>query len=779
MKAVIMAGGEGARLRPLTCNLPKPMARLCGKPILEYIFDLLLRGGVQEAALTLGYLPERIEEPYREGYGRLKLRFVREDTPLGTAGSVKNAMQGIDEPFLVISGDAMCDYDLAGIMDYHKAVGAAATIVAATVDDPREYGLLQVDAENVVTGFIEKPAWGQAVTNLANTGIYIINPQCLDMIETGKSFDFAKDLFPRMLAQGMPLYCYHASGYWCDVGDIAAFLRCSRDLLDGKIDCSRSILAEGIHTKAALPKGNYQIIPPVYIGEQVEIGAGAVIGPHSSIDNGCLIGDGAKLRGSLLLENSCAERGSAMTGAMLCAGATLKHGASLFEGTVVGEQAVIGSGASVKPNVLIWPGKVIESERIVNANVKYGALERSVFDDAGISGETGMEMTTEICARLGMAIGSAKAGKRIGIAYDGTNNAKALSLALTAGLMQAGSHVWSFGECFQAQLSFFTAFCSQGIGIFVHGGENTAIQVCGEGGLSIPRFLERDIEARMAKGEFNRCSPELVRDVADMSSIQMIYRQEINKLAPYGLSGCRAVVKSTNERIRLLLSECLVKLDCGESDDFILRINRFGTRVSAYTEESGTVPFEKLLAVCVLNELKNGHDLSLPFDAPQMLDDLATQYGRKAYRYLNSPADTSDSMARQLAVKQKWVRDGLFLALRLLSIIKERERSLEELLAELPEFYVAKKTFSVSLQPSSLAQLFGEENVTLNNKREGITIQKEKGRLLIVPSRTGRVLRVLAEANNMEAAGELCLSVEDLVKKEQHGLDSTVVKDVK
>lgn len=765
MKAVIMAGGKGSRLRPLTCDMPKPMARLCGKPIIEYIFDLLLRNGIQEAAVTLGYLSERIAEQYPNGYKQLKLDFVREDSPLGTAGSVKNAAKGETQPLLIISGDAMCDYALEGIMDYHRAIGASATIVAAQVEDPREYGLLQVDHENAVTGFIEKPAWSQAVSNLANTGIYVLNAECLDMIPDNEPFDFAKDLFPQMLAADMPVYCYKATGYWCDVGDIDAFSRCNRDLLEGKIQCNMRALAGGIFAKSDLPKGSYSLIPPVYVGDQVEIADGAVIGPFTSVDDGCLVGQDAKLRASMLMENAYVARNAAMTGAILCAGASLKTGAAMFEGAVAGVNAVVGAQSTIKPNVLIWPEKIIEPGTIVNANVKYGSMERRVFDDSGIQGDAGMELTTELCARLGSAIGSAKNGKRVGIASDGTNNAKALQFALIAGLMQAGSHVWNFGECFEAQLSFFTSFCSQGIGIFVHGGENTAIKVCGEGGLSIPRFLERDIEARMAKGEFNRCAPEHVRDLADMRSIQMIYRQEVSKMAPYGLSGCRAVVKSTNERIRVLLQECLSKLDCAENEQVVLRINRFGTRVSAYTPELGTIPFEKLLAICCQHTMRSGHDVALPYDAPQMLESLAAEYGRKIYRYLNSPADESDSEARRLSAKQQWVRDGLFLSVRLLSIMKEEEKSLGMLLDALPDFYLAKKTFAISVPPSVLAEFLGEENITYDNTREGITMQKEKGRLLIVPSKTGKVLSVLAEANNMEVANELCLSVaEDLAR---------------
>jgi len=762
MKAVIMAGGEGSRLRPLTCNIPKPMARLCGKPIMEYIFELLLRNEVTDASVTLGYLPDIICEKYPDGkYKQLNLKFITEEKPLGTAGSVKNAARDFTEPFLVISGDAMCDYNLDKVLKYHESIGAAATIVAATVEDPREYGLIKTDAENRVTGFIEKPAWGQATTDLANTGIYIINPDCLSLIPDDEKFDFAKDFFPIMLQRDMPLYCYHATGYWCDIGDINAYMRCQRDIFDGKVDCKVKSIAQGIYASTNIPRGDYNIIPPVFFGDQVEIGKGATVGPYTVIDNGCLIGDEAKVRSSVMLENSYAAKNTTLTGALMCSGSTLKRNASMYEGSVVGSGSIIGAGATVKPNVLIWPEKTVESYAVVSDNLKFGSCNKEIFDDNGIGGDGGIELTAETCAAIGSAIGSINSCKKAGVACDGSNKSKAMMLALMAGLMSAGSHVWSFGECFEAQLSFFTSFCGLGIGIFVSNGQTSEIKVCGEGGLTIPRFLEREIESRVSRGEFNRCSNENCKDIADMSSIKMMYNREMLKQAPYELGGMRAGVESSNERIRLLLHDCFKKLGCEEGSDIIFRVNRSGTRLSAVINDI-TLPYEKLLAICCYNEFRNGNDVALPFEAPQMLETLASGSGCRVYRYLSSPADSSDSLARRLSAKQLWVRDGLFMAVRLMSIVKEREKSLNELFAELPDFYIEKKTLMLQFPPSRLSEFLGEDSNT-DSVKEGIVLKRERGRLLITPSKSGRHINVLAEANNMEAAVEMCNGLEKIL----------------
>ncbi|MDR1927461.1 MAG: NDP-sugar synthase, partial [Oscillospiraceae bacterium] len=361
MKAVIMAGGEGSRLRPLTCNLPKPLARLCGKPVLEYIFDLLIRHGFSEATLTLGYLADMVKEQYRQGaYRQLNLHFVTEEQPLGTAGGVALAARGWEESFLVISGDAMCDVDLSRVKHAHESAGAAVTVVATEVEDPREYGLLQTDETGRVLRFIEKPAWGQATTNLANTGIYFVRPDCLELIPEGRPFDFAQDLFPLLLERGEKIVCCKSENYWCDIGDLGAYLRCQRDILERRVQCALPAAARempGIFLRGALPQGEYQLIPPVYIGEEVEIAAGAVVGPHTVLDDGCLVGEGARLRGSLLLQNAAVSAQASLTGAILCSGAAARRGASLFEGSAVGSGAIIGSGASLRPGVAVWPHK--------------------------------------------------------------------------------------------------------------------------------------------------------------------------------------------------------------------------------------------------------------------------------------------------------------------------------------------------------------------------------------------------------------------------------------
>ncbi len=757
-----MAGGEGSRLRPLTCTLPKPMARILGKPIIEYIFDSLISAGVTEAALTLGYMPHIIEKNYESGYKNLNLSFYREDEPLGTAGSVRNAAADFDKPFVVVSGDALCNFDISKIMAYHKASGAMVTVVATDTKDPREYGIVKVGNENRVVGFVEKPSWAQAVSNLANTGVYIINPECLKLIPKGKKYDFAADLFPLMLERDMPIYCYHTGDYWCDVGNIEAYLKCQRDVFDGKMKMPIGASANGIYVKDSLPKGDYSIVPPVYIGSEVEICDGAVIGPYAVIDDSSYIGANAKVRYCTVLENSWLAPDSAVTGALICSGAALKNRAQMFENSVAGAGCVIGESACLKPNVLVWPGKIVASGAAVTSNVKYGSIKAQYLGESGLDEKNGTFLNAETCVRLGAAVAGTRNGKKSGIAADGSKSAEIMKLAITSGLAGAGAAVWNFGECFEAQLNFLVNFCGLGAGLFVAGKNEKGIKICGEGGLSITRCFEREIESGMSKCEFHEAEENEITEISDMSNVKLLYNQELLKQAPHGLRGIGVTVKSENESVRSLLQSIVLRLGACEDAGLIFNVDASGMQLNAETQ-NGHIDHEKLLAVCCLNEMKNGRDIAIPYDAPDFLDSLAQMCGRKVFRYLSAPADNSDSAARRLAAKQIFVRDGLFLAVKLLSIMKERECGIETLLSEIPEKYIVKKTVSISFSPSYLASLVGEETARKKNDFEGVRLVKSNGKLLIVPMRSGDKVRILAEADTMEAANELCADIEEIL----------------
>src|SRR2546428_2575337 len=285
MQAVVMAGGEGSRLRPLTINRPKPMVSIVNKPCLGHIFDLLQRHGISDAFVTLQYLASQIQDSFGDGGSvGMRLRYSIEETPLGTGGSVRQIGDALSETFIVISGDALTDIDLSAVVAFHKERKAAVTLTLYHVPNPLEYGVVITDpGDGRITKFLEKPSWGEVFSDTINTGIYVIEPRVLERYQVGESFDFSKDLFPQLLADGEPLYGYIASGYWTDVGSIPEYARANADVLLGKVKAGslgREILPGVFTTGEVEIDPSAKLTGPLYLGTGVKIGPRAQgIGP--------------------------------------------------------------------------------------------------------------------------------------------------------------------------------------------------------------------------------------------------------------------------------------------------------------------------------------------------------------------------------------------------------------------------------------------------------------------------------------------------------------------
>lgn len=763
IKAVIPAGGEGSRLRPLTCDLPKPMMRLCGRPVLEYILDLLCRHGFTHAALTLGYLPNRIIEHFPNGsYCGMTLDFVTEPYPLGTAGSVRLACDACDEEILVISGDALCDFNLTKAIALHRSRHADATILVKQVDDPREYGLIICDEAGRITAFLEKPSYTQAISDLANTGIYILSRRALEMIPTDHPYDFAQDLFPAMLQQGMLLLCCRDDGYWCDIGDLHTYRQCQRDLLDGKVDCTIHAKqdADGNRFADAIPQGSYTIFPPVYIGQNVIIGDSCVIEAGSIIDDGCFLAPNARVRSSVILPGAYIGQGARLTGALAAAGSRIKANAMLFEGCVVGAGAVIGERTTVSAEVKIWNGKTVPDGIQLSDHVKIGQARQCLFDDRGISGQVGLELTPEFCARLGVALGSLYANARIGLGYDTHRSSAVLASALAAGIRSADSDVLDFGETFPAQFAFSVGFTSLPAGIFLCGGDQACLHLMGAGGLPADRPLERRLESILSRSEFARCRGEQMGDLVPIDGMDKLYRSRLVRCAPAGLDGLTATVRSPSSAVRETLQAVLRQLGCEEDDTLTLELPAEGDRVSIHTADHGDIPAHKIFSVCASKWMGQGNPAAVPFSAPRVLDEIAKQAGQKLLRYALCPADDSDDKARAMAASQLWPQDGLLQSVMFLHFLRETG-DLPTLMRCLPQYQMASRTLTIKGSiPALMRKLSGEQNGRIT---EGVLLHHNGGAALIRPAKSGTRIHILAESYSSETASELCDFAESLL----------------
>jgi mannose-1-phosphate guanylyltransferase/phosphomannomutase len=447
MKAVIMAGGEGTRLRPQTSNLPKPMLPLVGRPMMEHIVSLLRRHGIEDIVVTVAFLPNAIRNYFGDG-SELGVRMVyaTEETPLGTAGSVRNAREQLTERFLVISGDVLTDIDLTSLLQFHEKNNALATIALCAVENPLEFGIVITREDGSIERFLEKPGWGQVFSDTINTGIYVLEPEIFDVIPAGRAVDFSSEVFPAVLGAGDPIFGYVASGFWEDVGTTAAYRKAHEDILDGKV--AVDITGFEVRPGVWLGKGSSvdpgaRIGGPAFIGENCTIDDGAVIGAYTTLGANTRMAERAEVRHSVIGENAYLGPASRVEGAVLGRACDLRQGARCEPGSVVGEGCLIGAHAEVRGDVKVYPYKVVEAGAQVNSSIVWeSGGARSLFGREGVQGIANVDVSPELAVRLAKAWASTlEKGSFITTSRDTSRAARVLKRALMVGCNSVGVNV--------------------------------------------------------------------------------------------------------------------------------------------------------------------------------------------------------------------------------------------------------------------------------------------------------------------------------------------------
>jgi len=357
MKAVILVGGEGTRLRPLTCNIYKAMVPVLNKPFLEHMIHYLRGHGVDDIVLALCHLPEHIKDYFADGskFG-VKLSYVIEESPLGTAGAVKNAESYLDDLFFVFNGDILTDIDLRAMLSFHRERKAKATIALTPVEDPTFYGVAETDLQGKVNRFVEKPSRGEATTNLINAGIYILDQEILQDIPTNTPSMFERHLFPALLAKGVPIYGFPSHAYWIDIGTPEKYLQMHHDLLQGK---STATLCSQIRDKEISRQA--LIHPTAEIAGSVIIGNGCSIGPGVRIEGPAVIGEGskildqAKIEGAVLWRNVQIGKQATLKDCIIGDNSFIGDGSFIAHGSVIGDNVIITQGSQLSPGTKIWP----------------------------------------------------------------------------------------------------------------------------------------------------------------------------------------------------------------------------------------------------------------------------------------------------------------------------------------------------------------------------------------------------------------------------------------
>lgn len=709
MQVVILAGGEGSRLRPITSDIPKPLVKVLGVPVIERLTALLFRCGFREATVADCYLANKLEERLGSFSNGVKINYVREDTPLGTAGCVRKAWNGGDD-VLVVSGDSVCSFNFEAIAAFHQKNSADVTIVTHRVADPREYGLVTADDSGRIVGFLEKPGYDSCLTDVANTGAYVISKDVILRIPKDEKIDFAFDVFPQLLKEDKRMFSYPEDGIWHDIGDIPSLIKCQAELLS--LENEKRLIFKG-----------------AFVSESAVIGEGSVIEDSASVGAKC------RVMGSLISEGASIGESCALANAVLLENVTMGRGVTLGEYSCVGRDCVIGSAVTVDPGVRIASGTKIPSGAHIRSDISKEGYKAMSFGDFGEA--LGIELDASSCIRLGAAIGSALALKEVTVGQEGDDSPISESLCL--GLRSVGTAVYlmnnaSFGKTVFAGRRLNTKYCLY-VGDDIRLMRSDRIELC--------RSEERKIELMYNRGELKET------DYAPMINAEAaawLYEAELKKAIPPKLQ-TKVTLKtdSISEAREFAKAFSSVLVDGGERAEFSVANDR---RSVFCMLDNTNLSYEQLILLACKSYFSKRLNVRLHQRAPLSCDDCASSSGLTV-----THVSASDDIELS-----PFAYDPLMLIAAVLDYTHQRGISLSAAAAELPEIVYTRRTVNVG---EGLPKILSE---ALKDLRVGndIVYQSDSARAYVRPMKSGKSLSLYVESVSQEAANDICL---DLIKK--------------
>jgi mannose-1-phosphate guanylyltransferase/phosphomannomutase len=533
-----MAGGEGTRLRPMTANQPKPLLPVANRPIMEHVLRLLRRHGFTDTVVTVQFLAALVRNYFGDGedFG-MDLQYATEEMPLGTAGSVKNAEDALrDEPFLVISGDALTDIDLTAMVRFHKEQGALVTVGLTRVPDPLEFGIVIADEDGRIQRFLEKPTWGQVFSDTVNTGIYVMEPEVLAEVPPGESVDWSADVFPAMLKRGAPLFGYISNGYWEDVGTHESYLKAQADVLAGRVqaDIDGFEVSPGVWVAEGAEVDPEAILRgPLCIGDYAKIEAGADIREYTVIGSNVVVKEGAFLHRAVVHNNVYVGQGATLRGCVVGKNTDVMRLARIEESAVVGDECVIEPEAYLSASVKVYPFKTIEAGAVVNNSVIWESRgSRTLFGPRGVSGLINVEVTPELCVRLASAYATTlKKGSTVTTSRDVSRAARTFKRAVQGALNASAINVVDLEAQPLPVARFETERTdySGGVALRTTPGDPQSIDIIflDERGAELSLAAQRKLERVFSRQEFRRAFPGEIAELTYPPRVVEWYTREL------------------------------------------------------------------------------------------------------------------------------------------------------------------------------------------------------------------------------------------------------------
>ncbi|MCU0641555.1 MAG: sugar phosphate nucleotidyltransferase [Candidatus Margulisbacteria bacterium] len=801
MRAIVLAGGLGTRLHPLTVNIPKPMVPVANQPLMEYVIYLLRKHKFKDITALLYHQPESIKSYFGDGsaFG-VDLTYAEAKEDYGTAGAVKFAAQNFpdkDEPILIISADLITDFDLEAVTRYHRQKQALATLVLTRVANPLPYGIVITDKEGRIKRFLEKPSWSEVFSDTINCGIYVLDQAVLAAIPAGRSFDFSQDLFPRLLTDKKPLYGYVADGVWKDIGSLAEYARVHAEIAGAK---KFQIASDAAVDPTVRREGT------VIIGAGTTVAADALLA-EVSIGRNCRIGPGARLRHSVIWDDVTIGAEAQLEQAIVARRSVVGDRSLLEEGTVIGEECHLGKDVNLKPYVKVWPHKVIEAGATVSRSMVWRERwSRSIFGPYGVTGLCNVELTPEFAAALGAAYGAVLGqGAHISTSRDSHKSSRMIYRALIAGVLSAGVNVSNLEEVpIPVNRYELKALKSRG-GFHVrkspYDPQVIDIKFFDENGMDLTSAREKKIERVYASEEYRRVGVEATGELSfpfhrvaesyKEGALSGVDREAISNarfkvVVDYAYSSASSIFPSilgdlgieviavnahidetkitkTRQAFEKALDQ-LSQIVKSLGADLGVMLDTGAEKVFLCDERGALLRGDQELAVMALLVAKatKQAQIAVPVKASRVLDQLAQQFNFQIIRTKTSVRDMMDASSRPgismmgenlggfIFPEFQPAFDAMFTTIKLLELLARTKEKLSAVSAAVPRIVMTCKDVSCAPEKKGtvLRTIIDEVKDEEVDLTDGVKIFDGEDWVLILPDPARPIIHVCAEADN-------------------------------
>ncbi|MCK5126413.1 MAG: NTP transferase domain-containing protein [candidate division Zixibacteria bacterium] len=831
MKAIIMAGGFGTRLRPLTINMPKPMVPIGNLPMMEHVVNLCRENGFDEIMTLLFFQHEIITDYFKDGrkFG-VKMNYMLPDQDYGTAGAVRAASDFCDETTLIISGDVLTDFNLTEAVDFHKANNGDASIVLTRLENPLAYGIVITDKNNRITRFMEKPSWGEMFSDTINTGIYILEPDTVKLIPPKTNFDFSQNLFPIMLQKEMNLLGKISQGYWRDIGNIDEYTHAQQDILDGDVTIYQTderteqgdtVVYQGKNVDIA---DKVTFTGTVFLGDGSHIGRGAIIG-NSIIGAKVVIGAEAKISDTTIWSDTNIGDLTSISSSIITNRVQIGRESSILDRAVISDDCKIGAGASIRANCKIWPGKIVDEGAVVSSSIVWGEKwNRELFTDSKVSGLGLTEITPEMAVKLGAAFGASLGrNQRIVASRDASDATRLLKRSIMCGLMATGVDVDDLEILPSPVLRHALKNGNYGAGVYLrHNPANynmVDIIFLDASGLDLPTAKAKKVERSFANEDFPRAS------MAETGHLELQEGLFKNYKAEFLRSINRDKVKHKDFRIVIdysygsagqffpeitsALGIDAISLNAfpnpsrasehsRSSDEKIGQLSTIVTALSAdlgvminpaaekmtVIDRTGTAIGSQMLLLMITDLYLKNHNarrIAVPVAASMGVEKIAERYDVEVIRVRNDHLAMMDAHIRQGADFVGGTlggfifpgfqigADAMFATAHLLEMMASSELNLSDMREEHSGY--VRRTVSVPCPWGKKGQVMRTLISETDNKNrqliDGVRVFEDGGTVLVVPDRLTAAFTVFAESESEDALKVLIDQYTELVKESQ------------